>query len=181
MRTLGVFDRIVLAVYTVGLIVVAFVLLGLAGGWSGPLVWLRTSMASQGGRALMALVGVLFLLTSARLLAVVFGGGGAHSVVHDLPLGKVRVSVGAIEGLVVRLVRGVPGVREAKASVRVKDDLLQVRIRAVVGPEVPIGELAEELQQSVRNQVRQVVGVGVDKVVVEVTNITPQTRKARVE
>lgn len=181
MKTLGVFDRIVLSVYTVGLIVVAMVLLALAGGWSAPLAWLTDGTGTESGRAILALVGLLLLLTSVRLLAVAFGGGKASAIVHDLPLGKVRVSLSAIEGLVVRLVRSAAGVREAKAAVRLHDEALQVRIRAVVGPEIPIGELAEELQQSVRNQVRQVVGVAVDSVQVEIVNITPKARKARVE
>jgi uncharacterized alkaline shock family protein YloU len=182
LKTLGVVDRIVLSVYTIGLIVASLGLLAMAAGWSGPLGWIRTGLSTDGGRATFAAIGIVLLGTSVRLLAVAFVGGGAsHAIVHNLPLGRVKVSLPAVEGLVVRLVRNTPGVKEAKAAVKVEGELLQIKVRLVVGPEIPIGELSEAIQESVKSQVRQVVGVAVERVDVEVDHITPTPRRSRVD
>lgn len=182
MRTVGIIDRVILALYTISLGLVSIVLMFMAGGWRGPLAYIEESMTTPLGRVGLGVVGLILFIVSLRLAVVALGvTGSRRSVVHDLPMGRVKVSLDAIEGLVGRLIRAQPGVKDARAVVVSTDHGLTIRVHATVGPELSISESSEDMQRAVQEQVKQVVGVAVERVLIDVVRITPETRRARVD
>ncbi len=182
MKIVGYFDRVILALYTISLGIASIALILIAAGWRVPLEFLRTSAFTAGGRVGIALVGLVLLVVSVRLTGVgIAGSPRRRAIVHSLSMGDVRVSVHAIEGMVQRLVRNVAGVRDAKALIENWEEGLSVRVRATVGPETPIADLAATIQDAVQTQVQRVVGINVVRVRVEIDHISPETRRGRVE
>jgi uncharacterized alkaline shock family protein YloU len=182
-KVLGYFDRVILAIYTISLGLVSLALIAIAvAGWGAPLDFLRTSAAGVTGRVGFAFVGIVLLVVSVRLTGVgIAGSPRRRAIVHSLSMGDVRVSVHAIEGMVQRLVRNVAGVRDAKALIENWEEGLSVRVRATVGPETPIADLAATIQDAIQTQVQRVVGIAVVRVRVEIDHISPETRRGRVE
>jgi len=102
-------------------------------------------------------------------------------VVHETSMGEVRISLEAVENLVRKVARSTKGVREVKASVRHNKDELSVALRCTVSPEVSIPEVSEEIQNSVRQYVKRVVGVELAEVQLEVENIANDSRRGRLD
>lgn len=182
MKIVGYFDRVILAIYTISLGIVSLGLVAVGLGWHAPLEAVRTSSYTAAGRIEIGFVGLVLLIVSVRLMGVGFiGSTRRRSIVHQMNLGDVRISLHAIEGMIQRLVRNISGVREAKALIESTDGGISVRVRATVGPEVTITELTETIQDAIREQVRRVVGIEVRKVRLDVDHITPEVRRGRVE
>lgn len=183
MKALSVIDRVILVLYTIVLGLVSIVLILVAVGWRSPLGYLQTAAVSGPGRLTMAILGAVLIVVNVRLAAVAFAGGWRRKqIVHDLALGRVRVSLSAVEGLISRLVRAHSGVKEASSAVRLTSDGVAVYVRCTVGPEVEIESLSAELQQAIRSQVKQVVGISVERVHIDVDHISPRpTRVSRVD
>lgn len=183
MKALSVIDRVILVVYTLTLSLVCIILVAVALGWQDPLRFMDRAPLSVAGRLTMAVVGLSLLLVNIRLAAVAFlGGWRRKQIIHDLPMGRVRISLSAVEGLVARLVRAHSGVKEARSAVRLTPEGISVYVRSTVGPEVEISRLSDELQQAIKSQVRQVVGVSVERVAIDIDHISPRpTRVSRVD
>jgi len=182
-KALSVIDRILLVVYTFALGIISIILVLVAAGWKDPLGVLTAASATDGGRLTLAVIGVLLVVANVRLAAVAFAGGWRRrQIVHELAMGSVRVSLSAVEGFVSRLARAHPGVKEASSAIRLVPDGIAVYVRATVGPEVEIARLSDELQQSVRAQVKQVVGITVEAISIDIDHISPRpSRVSRVD
>ncbi len=179
---LGIFDRLVLFLSTATLVLLSGSLLTVAGGWNAPLNYLRANLYAPGGRLGLGLAGTVFLLVSLRFLYLVFRRPGAGAVlIQEGKLGDVSVSVGAIANLVRKLAANIRGVREVKADVRLTAEGVRVSLRTVVSPEVCIPDLSAELQKTVEERIRDVVGIGVERVRIVVENIATETKRRRVE
>lgn len=157
-----------------------FSLLGLAMsfGWLAPLDLLRTSLNDQYARLLFGVLGGIFLLISLRLLCTSTERiSGKQAVVHETPLGQVKVSLHAIENLVKKVTRQIRGVRDVKAYVTIGSaSEVNVQIRTTVSPEINIPTLTTEIQQTVKEYIFDVVGITVSSVKVFVDNISADVR-----
>jgi hypothetical protein len=126
-------------------------------------------------------VGVAWTIVSISLLRQAFQGGGRLPRVHHTDLGDVRVSIGAIENMVMRVAANTRGIRDARVRVASqKSGAVQVSLRAWVTPETSIPQLAEDLQHAIRAYLRSVVGLDVSQVAVTVSDIGQDGRKGRV-
>ncbi len=104
-----------------------------------------------------------------------------QAIVKETPQGKVKVSLIAIENLVKKTVRQVKGVRDVKAIVRLLDaKKLQVQIRVITSPEISVPDLSNEIQQTVKEYIFDVIGIEVNQVTVVVDNIAVDS-KTRLE
>lgn len=178
---MGAFDRVILTLYTFILTFLSFGTVLVALGWRVPLDYFEMGATSQNGRLALGLLGALFLIASIRLLYFGFHRYPGEATVHETPLGEVKVSLDAIEGLVRKVVNQVKGVREARAGVSNSPNGVRVRVRASVSSDVSIPQLSDEIQNTVKNHVRSVVGIGVYEVKVYVNSIGEEHRRPRVE
>ncbi|HHY37906.1 MAG TPA: alkaline shock response membrane anchor protein AmaP [Clostridia bacterium] len=173
-------DRVLLAVFAGGLVVHFGMTFLSMVGWAVPGKIIASIEKSPEGRTAISVVAFAFLLLSVRFFILTFRRKyGSKAVAHQGPLGEVRVYLGAIENLVKRVCRQVPGVREVKAHISNVGDSVSVFVRCSVSPDVSIPDLTRDLQKTVQTYVKNVVGVEVNEVKMVVENITTESKKSR--
>ncbi len=179
---MGIIDRIILTVYTVALLVLSALAVLIGVGWDKPAGVIRAALDTLNGRLTIGALGLIFLVSSARLLILAFRGRQpGQSVVHETDLGDVRISLDAIENLVQRVARQIKGVRDVRPQVALGADGLHAAMRVWVSPDVNIPDLARDLQEEVGRSVQGVVGVALAGLDIRVENITTETRRGRVD
>lgn len=180
---MGVFDQIILAVYTVCLSAVSALVVLAALGWQAPLdVFVNQALRVPEGRWATGILAALFFVSSLRLLRLVFRRRGpGQTLVRETELGQVAIALGAVENLVNRIGRQVEGVRDLAARVEAGDQGVRIRIRAAVADSTAVPGLTAEVQRVVQQHVRQVVGVEVEQVAVTVADIGTESRRRRLE
>lgn len=177
-------DRIVLTVYTLALAFVSglMILVALAPAWIQPHVWLAEALESTRGQVLVGMSGAAFFAVSLRLIVFAFARrGGGQPVIHETAMGEVRISLDAVENLIKKVSRSVKGVREVKAVVSHSKDGLRAHLRGTVSPEVSIPEASEEIQNTVRQYVKRVVGVEISDISIEIDNIASDAHRRRLD
>lgn len=179
---MGLFDRIILTIYTFALTFLSAVFLAMAAGWSVPLDVIRDILRHEQGRLVVGLTAGAFFVASVRLLYFAFRRRGiGQAIRHDTEMGEVKVSLAAIENLVTRVARQQRGIREVRPSAEIRNGAVAVTLRAAVTPDVSIPELSLLLQKEIARHVRNVAGVDVAEVRVLISNITSEHRRSRVE
>lgn len=176
---MGILDQLILTLYTISLAIISFlmVVFSLAPAWVPLEQWLEQA-DSTGGRVTIGLIGLAFLAASVRLIVFAFTRKGrGQAVVHETAMGDIRISMDAVENLVRKVARGVKGVRDVKAVVELGPNGLVTSLTGVIGPEVSIPEVSEEIQNAVKSYVRRVVGVDVAEVRIRVENISTDGRR----
>ncbi|HCC33499.1 MAG TPA: alkaline shock response membrane anchor protein AmaP [Clostridiales bacterium] len=179
---MGVFDRVVLTIFALSNALLSALLLAVLLGWTAPLLYLGSYLQEPRDQWLLGSLAAIMLAVSSRFLY--YGmrrPRQRRSLVHEGPLGETTISLGAVESLVAKVVRQLRGVREIRPRVHLLDGNVHVFIRAVVGSDVCVPEWSEEVQRTVRNQVRTIVGVDVAQVRVLVSNISSEPRRGRLE
>lgn len=170
---MGIFDRVILTVYTfiltllsLGVVTVALNLVSLDAIWTS----LQLDIA---GSKEAALVGFVFFLVSVRLLVMgVIPRGIRQTIVQETALGKIQISLSAIENLVQKVARQVKGVRGVKSYILNKEQGICVHIKIVVSPDANIPELSDEIQNRVRSYITNVVGTQVADIQIFVDDIS---------
>lgn len=181
---MGIFDRIVLTIYTLSLAVLSglMILVALAPTWIQPHLWVDEALSTGRGQLMVGLIGTAFFAVSVRLIVFAFTRrGGGQPVVHETTLGDVRISLDAVESLIKKVARSVKGVREIKAVVHHGKDGLVAELRGSVSHEVSIPETSEEIQTSVKQYVKRVVGVEIAEIRIEIDNIASDTHRRRLD
>ena len=179
---MGIFDRTALTIFALSNALLSALLLAVLFGWTVPLEYLQVHLQNPRGQWLLGSFAGFILAVSTRFLY--YGmrrPGQRRSLVHEGPLGETTISLGAVESLVAKVVRQVRGVREIRPRVYLMHGNVHVFIRAVVGSDVNVPEWSEEVQRTVRNQVRTIVGAEVATVRVFVGDISSEPRRARLE
>lgn len=180
---MGIFDRVLLTLFTLVMAVISFVFVVMAAAsWLVPLLWIQGLLLADGGRWALGILAGASLIVSLRFLYFGFRKDRPdQTLIHETDMGEVRISLSAVENLVAKVARGLKGVRDVKATVYSHGGGLGVRIRGVVSPEVNVPDTAKLIQQAVTDYTKNVVGVEVTEVKVMVSNITNETRRSRVE
>ncbi|MDQ7792991.1 MAG: alkaline shock response membrane anchor protein AmaP [bacterium] len=179
---MGIFDRVVLTLFTLSIAFLSALLLLVVLGWPVPLEILQANLSDLGGRWLLGVLAGVSLVVSVRFLY--YGmrrPGERRSLIHHGPLGDTRISLGAVESLIGKVTRQVKGAREIKPRVSLAGDGVSVFLRAVVGPEVSVPEWSDDLQRTIKTHVRTVVGVDVHEVKIFVDNIASEPRRGRLD
>lgn len=178
---MGVWDRFTLVLDVILGLVLALlaIVIALHPAWALHPPWGPGLVSST--RWVLGAVGVAWALLSLRLLVAVFGRGTTSPKVHQTELGEVRVSLGAVENLVMRVVLGSRGIREARVSVVGSDDAgVSIRIKAGVTSDVNIPEVSEEVEQAIRGYLRTIVGLEARQIAFLVSDIGSEPRRGRV-
>lgn len=173
------FDRGLVVVYAlVGILAAVITGTVLAGlSWPASMIGVLTGMSGFYETTYALLV--VYLLMGIRLAWHGLHPGKRHAVVQEGSLGKVRISLAAIESLVEKVAMDQRGIKEAKAYVEGVPRGIGIRIRAAVAPDISIPQVSEALQKTVRDRVLEVTGIEVHNIKISVDSIAAQ--KLRVE
>ncbi len=175
---MGIFDRTVLVLYTLSLALISVLLVLLALGWYMPFDLLLDYNQDPTGRLVTGMIGLLFLVASLRLLYSAFGQRRAGQIILDTEMGEVKISLKAVENLVNKVGKQVKGIRDVKATVGGNEKQVKVTLYAWVQPESNVPEVTAELQDTIKRQVRNVIGVEVSQIRIYVEDVTNETRRS---
>lgn len=176
---MGPFDRGLLAIYSLAVSVVALIgLLAITGVLAA---FQLDGLILQPSNEVVAGVLGLFFLAGLRLFSVSLRRNReSQAVIDESSLGQVRVSLVALENLVSRIVAAVPGIREVRPRVGAENGGgIGIRLKVIVSPDLNVPETSRQIQQLVQDQVREVTGLTVNRIKIEIENFF--MTKGRVE
>lgn len=181
---MGIIDRVVLSIYTLSLAIISglMILVAIAPDLLTPHLWIEEALSTGRGQLLIGLIGTAFFAVSVRLIVFAFTRrGGGQPVIYETAAGEVRISLDAVESLVKKTARSIKGVRDMKAVITHGKDGLHAALTGTVSPDISIPEVSEEIQSSVRQYVKRVVGVEMAEVKIDIENIASDGRSRRVD
>lgn len=101
-----------------------------------------------------------------------------EAVVSDSELGKVCITLGAVESLVQKVIRDIQDVTESRIYIKRQEDGVSITLKITVNYDVIIPELASEMQGTIRDYVESTAGIKVNNVLIRVSNVSNQKAKA---
>jgi uncharacterized alkaline shock family protein YloU len=111
-------------------------------------------------RVAVGVVGIIIAITG--FLALVKSRKNRRSdrlITFQNPDGEVTVSISAIESFVQRVARDIPGISDAKATVKVGKRGIVIRSFVAVSAGTNIPEATESIQMTVKSKVQDMLGV----------------------
>ncbi|HHX88048.1 MAG TPA: alkaline shock response membrane anchor protein AmaP [Firmicutes bacterium] len=139
-----------------------------------PVLWTRLGLRAGQAYPVIGLAGGVNIVTSLfLLLAIGFRSSRrpAETILQYSELGEVRISIAAIENMVLRVTQQHNAIKESNRKVVKTPRGLVVYLRAKVMPDLNLPSLASELQQNVNSYIEEVTGIKVAEVKVLVENI----------
>jgi len=174
-------DRLLIGVMSIGYLFFSIVMVLTALGWTSLILWLEKSFLYETNRWVMGLLGIILLVVSATLFISSFRTKPSRvSAVHETSLGSIRITLSALENLVLKSAQSVHGVRDVKPLLTNLPDGLSISLKVQVAPDINIPKVIEELQKTVKEYLNRTAGTTVHEIHVSVTKISWET-KSRVE
>jgi len=174
-------DRLLIGIMSFGYLIAAIFLVGLAFGWMTPLETVRYYLLQSTNSWIMGITGIiLFLLSFALFIGVFRPKPVRNTVVHETPLGSIKITLAALDNLVIKAARSVQGIREVKAYIKAQQNYVSIQLTVQVQPDLNIPQMTEELQKKVKEYLTKTTGINVHDVRVIVNRITWEV-KNRVE
>ncbi len=178
------FDRVLLALYTFTIFVLALCLLGISIG----LITLDDIVESinsvtYGFTFILVTAGtaLIFIIVSLRLfIAGLVGRKPASSLLKETEIGSIRVSVNTLDALAQKAVRSFNEIKDVKTFILIEDAGIRVRLKVNIMPEVKMPELTQTIQAKVKEYIEEYSGILVKAVHIYVDNQL-STAKSRVE
>lgn len=132
------------------------------------------------------IIAVIFIIRGIQLLARALSPSKekkqSHSINRKTELGEIQVSMETLESLSLRAVSRIKGIHEVKATVRVADHGLMIRLRCLMDGDVSIPVISEEMQKAVKEHVQAISGIPVNQVTINISNIQrSQAPKSRLD
>jgi len=126
------------------------------------------------GAAIVAALGLYLMWLATR------GRGRRRPIIRGTSLGEVRIAQTAVEALVRRAAREVPGIQDVDTVVDLSGEELEIFVSVTVSPDISIPSVAEQIQAKLARYIGDTVGVDVSKVSVNVRNIGHEQKTPRV-
>jgi uncharacterized alkaline shock family protein YloU len=102
------------------------------------------------------------------------------TIINQTQFGEIRITITAIENLVLRATRRIKGVKDAHVGIRADLTGLDIFIEVSVNPDLSIPQVSEEIRTKVDEYIFETVGIRVNSVKVLVTRVVGEL-KTRVE
>lgn len=174
-------DKIIIGVMSLGYLIASVFLVLLSLGWTSPLAFLQNYLLVVTNRWVLGMTGTVLFIVSFTLFISSFRTKPVKvTVIHETSLGNIKITLPALENLVVKASKSVQGIREVKTMIRSLTEGIAVQLRIQVLPDVNIPQITEELQRKVKEYLARTTGVNVQEIKVVVNKINWET-KSRVE
>lgn len=161
---MSVFQRFLLLIILIFFILTTFVF-ALFSWQLFPQAQLLQLLAMAYGRWYVGVISaILFLLGIWVLIPLVYRGGTRNTIIHENPLGQVRISLTAIDGMIHRLLEKKEGISKVNTSLRAGEEGLQIKIRIDVAPDLRLPGETQALQEEVQHYIEDKSGVEVERV-----------------
>lgn len=174
-------DRIYIAIMALGYLMASLFLVITAIGWTTPLNTLVGYLLYTTNRWVLGITGTFIFVIALTLFFSSFRSKPDRiSAVHETTLGQIKITIHALEHLVLKAAKSIHGIREVKPLLKSLKSGLVIELRVQVLPDVNIPEVTEELQKTVREYLQKTAGIGVQEIRVLVNRVSWEV-KNRVE
>ena len=174
-------DRILLYIYSFFILMVSLILI--VNTFNHQTYLLINNFLKDYGQApeYIVILVVLFFISIRFLIAgVKVKKTKAVSIVKYTSGGEINISISTIEGMTIKAIRPINGLREVKAIVDLLEDGLLIKIHTLVIGDTNIPETANLVQKNVKDYIEKYTEIEVKEVKVHINNIVNSTKK-RVE
>ena len=152
------------------LVVLAGFIIAAVLGSAVLLEWLSSPSLGFDG----SILAIILLLLAVYLVVVAVRFDHKKYIVYARDLGSVRISAECVESLIVEAASQIIGVEQVRASFSdVVDPKVTLKVTAY--PDHNLGELSEEVQETVKAYVEKTVGVVIQEIDVFVVGISKKT------
>ncbi len=174
------FDRILLTIYSLAIIVASLFLIIVAAGII-PLANIRNYINSiEYGwdfAGILLIISLVFLLISIKLL---FSRSKpktlSGTLLRNTELGMIKISVNTLDALVQKSVKGFQEIKDVKSFVMPEDDGIRVRLNIQLMPDVNIPAVSTSVQNKVKEYVESTAGILVKEVYICIDNLAVMQR-----
>ncbi|MDD4569919.1 MAG: alkaline shock response membrane anchor protein AmaP [Tepidanaerobacteraceae bacterium] len=178
---MNLLDRIMLTIYALFLTVVSVIIILFATGIIS-LQFFSTSILMSYGRWETGVVGVVLLLLSLRfLLSGLKTRQLPDTTIANGELGKVSITLNAVESLVLKVVRGIENIKDSKIKIKKLDNGVSILLKLTVNFDVIIPETSFELQKTIKDYIENTAGITVKDVRVSIDNVSNQPKQKAVK
>jgi len=156
------YERALLALYSLITAALALVLLGVSAGWRTPLAWYESALTTLEYRVAGGVIAAVILVLSLRFLLGSLQRKAPkveQALIRRGEAGDVTISLAALESLVVRAARQVKGIKEVKPRLKILPEGIMITLEVQVLPDQHLPGVAQSLQEGVRNYIAEVTGL----------------------
>ena len=174
---MNLFDRIVLAIYALFFTAVSVILI-LFSARVVSFQYFSTSLSLLYGRWETGFVGLILLLVSLRFL--LYGLKSKQlpeTTVRDGELGKICITLNAIESLVQKVIRDIENVKDSKIKIKKQENGVSIVLKLTVNYDVVIPEITSELQKTIKDYIETTAGILVKDVCISIDNVSNQSKQ----
>lgn len=180
-----IYDRIILAIYSICLAVISFVIMIIPFNINGIFTVDNgiDIVRSMEGNYWYTLAGLVFFLVSLRFL--LSGVKMKPSVNEDSFLvmrnefGEILIYEETIIGLVQNVASKFSGIRNIKTKVDLVDGQVNLALSGEVSGELNIPELGKDLQERVKEHIEAITGAKTGDIKVEIGNVVAPTSRVK--
>ncbi|MBF8982660.1 alkaline shock response membrane anchor protein AmaP [Lutibacter sp. B2] len=174
-------DRILLCIYSGFILMVSLILI--FNTFNDQTYILINNFLKQYGQApeylvilvMLFFISIRFLISGVKLKKVKTVG-----IIKYTSHGEINISISTIEGMTIKAIKSIIGLKEIKAIVHPLEDGLLIKIHTSVAGDTNIPETANLVQQNVKDYIEKYTEIEVKEVKIYINNIVNSTKK-RVE
>lgn len=174
--------RFVMALYNLLLLVVAAVAVAAALGRPEPVNYINMALSTPENRIIFGTCSVILVVAALTALVSTLKSEEPGKIVTvDQSLnGNVSITVPAINVIIMKAVKKVPGIRDIKPAVSEGPGGLVVKLHMMINPDHSVPEMCQQIQEIVRQYLEETGGLKVSEVriLVDDFNISNRTTGA---
>jgi len=171
------FEKLLVFILTLFTICMSIFFIAISTKFIG-LQYISTSLSVFYGKWETGVFGFLLLIFSVYIFVYVLKPQRfPEAIVSDGELGKVCITLGAVESLVQKVIRDIEEVMESKISIKKKENGVSIILKITVNYDVTIPDLTSEMQTAIKNYVEATAGISVISVRIVVSDVSNQKTK----
>ncbi len=173
-------DRMFIGIMSLGYLIISVVLVLAALGWTTPVTYVENYLYRTNPWVLGLTGGFVFIASLTLFLSSFKKKPVMQTAIHETNLGQIRITLPALEHLVLKAAKSVHGIRDIKPFINNTATGLSIQLKVQVLPDVNIPNITADLQKTIRDYMQKTAGTTVQEVRVLVNKVSWEN-KARVE
>lgn len=175
-------ERFTVGILSLGYVFMSILFILIAFGWFVPLDSFNLYLVDLNNRWVLGLTASLVLIITFTLfIKSIKIKPAKHTSIHQTALGQIDLSMSAMEQLILKAAKKIPGIHEVIPVLKIVDNKLSVLLKIQVNPDLNIPQITAELQHAVKEYLLQTSGTSIEDIKVQVARINLDNKTTRVE
>lgn len=178
---MNIINRVILSIYMLFMVFISLCIIALPFNLI-PAGIVDTIISELSNKWYYSIIGLLVFGISLKLLlsGITQDDKVKKGIIKPAEFGDIKISIETFESLALRAVKQIPGVKDVKVKVDLKENDVVILTRLLIMPDVAIPKVVGEVQSKIKNYIEMTTDIGVREVRVIVDNVA-SVAVARVE